>query len=298
MVISNPETSIKLKTILYLTDFSRPSEAALPFVISMARNYGSIVHVLHILTPPVLTYTTPELREQAIAADEELAQSEMQKVEAQISTVPHETSLEWGSSVWPSVQKALEQSPADMIILGTHGRTGAQKFLLGSVAEEIFRRSPVPVLTIGPGVSGGVHKNGQFRAVLLATDFGPESATAANYAISLAEENQARLILVHVVRGARQGAGSSQAVSAAEVMHQLHEIVSPEAELWCRPEPIVEYGDPAKRILHAAKTRDADLIVLGIHSATHLRDEGAHLECPTAHKVVAHSPCPVLTART
>jgi nucleotide-binding universal stress UspA family protein len=196
------------------------------------------------------------------------------------------------------VQKAIQQSHPDMIVLGTHGRTGVQKVLLGSVAEEIFRRSPVPVLTIGPAVSRGTHSDGRFRAVLFATDFGPESDDAAHYAMSLAEENQARLILLHVINSSKQNCGNSSILSAAEVMHQLHEIVPAEAELWCRPEPVVEYGDPAKMVLHAAKNRGADLIVLGVHGSTEWQGPVAPLERAIAHKVVAHSPCPVLTARS
>ena len=298
MGISDSATRIKLRKILYLTDFSQPSETALPFVLAMARNYGAFVNALHVLIPAPLTYATPKLREAAIANNEELAQAEMQKVDSQLEGLPHETSVEWGTAVWSSVQKAIQQSLPDLIVLGTHGRTGAQKLLLGSVAEEIFRRSPVPVLTIGPAVSRGTHSDGRFRAVLFATDFGPESDDAAHYAMSLAEENQARLILLHVINGPKQGYGNSRTLSAAEVMHQLHEIVPQEAELWCRPEPVVEYGDPAKMVLHAAKNRGADLIVLGVHGGADWRGPVSHLERAIAHKVVAHSPCPVLTARS
>jgi len=294
----NAGASIKLKKILYLTDFSQPSEAALPFVTAMARNYGAFVNVLHVLMPALLPYASPKLREAAVATDEELAQAEMQKVDSQLVGLPHETTVEWGTAVWSSVQKAIQQARPDMIVLGTHGRTGTQKILLGSVAEEIFRRSPVPVLTIGPAVYRGTHSDGRFRAVLFATDFGPESDAASNYAMSLAEENQARLILLHVINGPRQGNGNSNIMSAAEVMHQLHEIVPPEAELWCRPEPVVEYGDPAKMVLHAAKKRGADLIVLGVHGGANWRGPVAPLERAIAHKVVAHSQCPVLTARS
>jgi nucleotide-binding universal stress UspA family protein len=85
--------------------------------------------------------------------------------------------------------------------------------------------------------------------------------------------------------------------SVAEVLHRLLEIVTPDAELWCRPEPVVEYGEPAKAILRAAKSRGADLIILGLHGNVAARGPGARLLRSTAHGVVAHSPCPVLTAR-
>jgi len=100
------------------------------------------------------------------------------------------------------------------------------------VAEEIFRRAMVPVLTIGPSVRKGLHSGGQFRRVLFATDFTLEAQAAAPYAISLAEENQARLLLLHVMRDpdTKSNRRTSQD-SVANVLHQLCELVPEEAEL-------------------------------------------------------------------
>ena len=298
MVINGCPTRIALKKILFLTDFSGPSEAALPFLVSIARNYGAAVNALHVLTPAPLIYTTPELGDAAVAADEELAQREMQKVDSQLFGVAHETNVEWAPAIWPVVERTIADDGIDLIIVGTHGRTGAQKILLGSVAEEIFRKAGVPVLTIGPAVSRGAHNDGRFHNVLLATDFGAESQSAARYAISFAQENQARLTLLHVLHGPRRLNGNAPPQSAAEVLHNLMEIVPPEAELWCRPEAAIEYGEPAKGILHAAKTRGADLIVLGLHGTGGSQRTANRSLRATAHKVVAHSLCPVLTART
>jgi nucleotide-binding universal stress UspA family protein len=290
-------TRVSLGKILYLTDFSGASEAALPFVTSIARNYGATVNALHVLTPAPMTYTTPELGDAALAGDEEFAQAEMRKVDSQLVGVTHETSIEWSSSIWPIVERTIEEEHIDLIVVGTHGRTGAQKLLLGSVAEEIFRKSSVPVLTIGPAITGGAHANGQFRNVLFATDFQSESQAAARYAISFAQENQARLTILHVLPGPRRSDGHPAPRSVAEVLHLLMETVQPEAELRCRPEAVIEYGDPAKQILHTAKQRGADLIVLGLHtSIPHLSSGSRNLRA-TAHKIVSHSVCPVLTAR-
>lgn len=298
MVLNECPSKIALRKILYLTDFSGPSENALPFVTSIARNYEGTVNALHVLVPRPLTYNTPELGDAAVAADEEYAQSEMQKVDSELTGVAHEANVEWGAAIWPVVERNISEEHVDLIVVGTHGRTGAQKLLLGSVAEEIFRKSPIPVLTIGPGVSGGSHSDGRFRNVLLATDFGSESQGAARYAISLAQENQARLALFHVLRGPRRLNGNAPPQSAAEVLHNLMEIVGPEAELWCRPEAVIEYGEPAKAILHAAKVRGVDLIVMGLHSAVASFGGETRSLRATAHKVVAHAHCPVLTARS
>ncbi len=294
------DARISLKNVLFLTDFSEPSEAALPFVAAIAREYGAKVHALHVLipTPPPYVYATPELTVAAIEAQEEGAQAEMARVATQLAGLSHETMIERGVEVWPTLQRAMKNCSADLIILGTHGRTGAKKFLLGSVAEEIFRRSSVPVLTIGPHVQAGVRGDAQFRRVLFATDFTPESLAAAPYAISLAQENQARLLLLHVVRDHEQRKEEALGdFSVADIMHKLNELVPNEAELWCHPETVVEFGDTAERILEAAKERGAGLIVLGVRGAAGHLGAATHLERSTAHKVVAHAACPVLTVR-
>ena len=289
---------LTLKNILLLTDFSEPSELAVPFAIAIAREYESKVHAMHVLTPVPLAYATPESAAAAIEGLEEGAQAGMQRLDAQLVGVPHETMIVRGESVWSSVEEALGGCEIDLAILGTHGRTGAMKLLLGSVAEEIFRRARVPVLTIGPSVRKGFHSGGQFRRVLFATDFTPEAKAAAPYAISMAQENQARLVLLHVMRDPDlKTTKRTPQDSVANAMHQLYEIVPPEAELWCRPEPTVRYGHPAERILEAANELEADLIVLGVRDAAGHLGVTTHLERTTAHKVVARATCPVLTVR-
>jgi nucleotide-binding universal stress UspA family protein len=289
---------ISLKNILFLTDFSEPSEAALPFAISIARAYGAKVHGFHVLLPTPSVYMTPELTVTAIEAEEENAQANLERLESQLAGVQHESSVERGIGVWPSVERAIKDSHIDLVVLGTHGRTGARKLLLGSVAEEIFRRSTIPVLTIGPGVHTQAHNDARFRCVLFATDFSPHSLAAWPYAVSLAQENQARLVLLHVVsEGKISGAEMLGEVPKGSPLSRLNALLPKEAELWCRPEAAVEYGDPAARILEEAKNRGADLIVLGVRDASGHIGAATHLGRTTAHKVVAHAPCPVLTVR-
>ncbi|MGA8982302.1 MAG: universal stress protein [Candidatus Acidiferrales bacterium] len=300
MAATETKAAVKVKNILYLTDFSEPSEAALPFATTLGRGYGAKVHALHLLLPAAYTYTTPGLTTLAIEAEEENAQAEMQKVESRLAGLEHRTLVERGIEIWPSVQRAVEDDDVDLIVLGTHGRTGAEKLLLGSVAEEIFRRSPVPVLTIGPGVRSSVHTGGRFRRVLFATDFTPESLAGAPYAVTFAQENQARLLLLLVMRkpgSANEGDKHLFDMTVAEAMHRLYEIVPKDARLDLPPEVAVEYGEPAERIVEFAKQRGADLIVMGVRSAAGRIGAATHLERAIAHKVVAHAPCPVLTVR-
>jgi nucleotide-binding universal stress UspA family protein len=291
---------VNFKSILYLTDFSQPSEAALPFALAVARGFGAKIHALNVLIPPGYVYTTPDLTAMALAAEEETATAEMKKVEKQLAGLPHDVLVERATEIWEPVKHAIAENNIDLVVLGTHGRTGAQRYFLGSVAEEIFRCSPVPVLTIGPAVRATTPNASGFRRILFATDFSPEAAVAALYAISLAKKHDARLILVHVmpkVRAADSPDASRAAISIAEAMHRLYEIPTKDPALNGPPELAIEYGDPAERIVEAAKLRDADIIVLGIRAAAGVPGAATHLERPIAHKVVVHAPCPVLAIR-
>ena len=294
---------ISIKNILFLTDFSGPSEAALPFVTSLARGYSARVYGLHVVTPDPNICGAPAKRAiAAIEMDEQLAKA---RLESQLAGLEHETIVDWSIDLWDAVQKTIEENHIDLIVMGTHGRTGVDKLLMGSVAEEIFRRSPVPVLTIGPDVRSSVHGGGRFHRVLFATDFTEASSGAAPYAISLSQENNARLVLLHVMR-IPQGRNDKERpekeqrrfeLSVAEAIHHLYETVPKDAQMQFPPESLVEYGDPADRILEVARERSSDLIVLGIRDAASRIGPATHLERATAHKVVSHAQCPVLTVR-
>lgn len=299
MTTATSGVQIELKDLLYLTDFSEPSEAALPFAATIASRYGARIHALHVVLPVPYLFTAPETIADSIAAEEEAVEDDMQRLDSRLDGLPHETIIKRGPSLWCAVEDTIKATRADVIVLGTHGRTGAQKFLLGSVAEEIFRRSPIPVLTIGPQVRRGVHDVVHFHRILLATDFSSRSAAAAPYALSLAQENQAQLLLVHVIRLRDPGCGDrSYALSVAEAIQNLYDLVPDDVDLPCPAEISVEHGDPGKRIVEVAEERNADLIVLGVGDAAGRLGAATHLGRSTAHNVVARAACPVLTVRS
>jgi len=296
-------SQISLKNILFLTDFSEPSEAALPFATSIARGYGARVFALHVFTPDSPVCHMPS--KVAIAAIETGEQHAKARIESHLAGLEHETIVEWNVGVWEAVQRAIEANHIDLIVMGTHGRTGAEKFFMGSVSEEIFRRSPVPVLTIGPHVRSSVHGGGRFHRILFPTDFTDASSAATPYAVSLAQENKSKLTLLHVMRTPQELNDKARndyewkrfEPSVAEAIHRLYETVLKDAELHFPPQSLVEYGNPAERILEVAKERSSDLIVLGVRDASGHIGAATHLERATAHKVVAHALCPVLTVR-
>jgi nucleotide-binding universal stress UspA family protein len=289
---------VELNNVLFLTDFSWASDWALPFVREIAQEYGAKVTALHVAVPDALAYMTPDSTAAAIALQHDSALSEMKRVEAKLDGIAHQTKVIAAKSVWSAVEVLLRQEHVDLVVVGTHGRTGLPKLLLGSTAEEIFRCSPVAVITVGPAARVDVQKGAHWQRVLFATDFSPESLAAAAHAISFAEENYAQLTLVHVIEmaGARKEAKQA-GLSVAEAMHRLHELVPAEAELWCRPETGVEHGEPAGRILALAEEKKADLIVLGVRNRNHVMVT-SHLVNSIPHTIVVHASCPVLTVRS
>ena len=297
MKAATATTRVNFHNVLFLTDFSEPSEAAVPFLTAVARAYGSRTFVLNVLLPDPLLYSTPTAINLVEEAQRDTAKAAMQQVAAQLSGLPYETHVEWGPEVWPIAEEAIRSHGIDLVVVGTHGRTGTEKLLLGSVAEEIFRRSPVPVLTVGPNVSKGMHSGGRFHCVLFATDFSAHSLGALPYALSLAQENQARLILLHVLQHNGLNAPSLSQTAIAAAFSKLKELIPEGTDNWCRPETLVESGEPASRILEIGKEHGADLIVLGVRNSAEHLGSAIRLGRATAHKVVVDAPCPVLTVR-
>lgn len=293
--LTSSRTSIQ--NILFLTDFSDSSEAALPFAVAIARGSRATIHALHVLLPEAITYATPETVALALDAQDENARLEMDRMDGQLAGTAHEVSVVRSVGVWEAVEEAIRSTAADLLVIGTHGRTGAQKLLFGSVAESIFRQSHVPVLTIGPGVRGGMHSAGRFRTVLYATDFTAHSLAAAPYAISLAQENEARLILFHAAKEPDGGADLQASAAFEYATRQLEKIGAQDHGRWIRRTVTLGESEPAEKILEAARENHADLIVLGVRNVGNHPGTATHLGRAVAHKVVARANCPVLTVR-
>jgi nucleotide-binding universal stress UspA family protein len=287
------QTAIKTVTfdnILFATDFSKQSNVALPFALSIAHKYGSKMIAAHVLAPPPLR-NFPTIEVQALAAQAlREAHDSTQELGRKLGAIPHETLLRKGE-IWDELSCLAKEKNIDLIVLGTHGRAGVSKLMMGSVAERIFRQSKCPVLTVGPNVSAEPKSVADIHTILCPIDFTAESLAAFPYAVSLAQENQARLYLMHVVPN------PIQHDEEAALISRLKALVPPEASLWCEPKAFVEYGDAAEKILEEAEEMGVDLIVLGIRPVSTLAGTRTHLGTATAYKVVSHAICPALSVR-
>jgi len=296
MKTATARTAVRFRNILFATDFSPAAAQAIPYVLKIAKHYDADLVALHV-QPPLLNPTLPP-RGWASEVEAAKAQNHQHREELLCAFEGIRTLvlIEEGD-IQSRLNAAIERNNTDLLVIGTRGRTGIGKLLLGSVAEEIFRTVSCPVLTAGPRCDPSRGGGRQFREILYATDFSPESQGAAAYALSLAQEFQSRLILLHVIPQQKPGDLVSAADFTASSEKLLRKIVPPEAEAWCRPEYFVERGDPAEKILEFANLRESDLIVLGVRPEKRVPGAATHLQTATAHKVVSHATCPVLTVR-
>jgi nucleotide-binding universal stress UspA family protein len=296
------------KNILFATDFSATSEAALPYATAICRHFGSTLHAVHVLSDANVLMVTGGVDYVGIGTIYEDAHTDakekLDQMVARSEDIPSRIYIRHGQ-VWANLAGIVDENNVGLIVVGTHGRTGFGKLLLGSVAEEILRHAPCPVLTVGPKVAGRAKLPAsrnrdlapvelEVRQVVYATDFGPGSDADAALAVALADEFRAQLTLIHVIESYKQL--HSRPGPIEEGLRRLRELIPESAGLHYAPETLLEFGDPAERILKEAADRETDLLVLGARPARE-RTGTTHLPWSTAHQVIAHATCPVLTIR-
>ena len=287
---------IQLKSILFLTDFSEPAKRAGKYAAALAKTYGARLNVLHVFLPTT-NANAPVASWYGVEEATRLRSEEYKKeLRAEFQTLNPNIIIREGL-LWPEVTATVKKENIDLIVVGTHGRTGVKQFFLGSVAEEIFRSAECPVLTVGPAISSTEEPPSQFSRILYPTDFGEGTKMATAYALSLAQEHQAYVTLLHVIAEPKTGEFvEPHDVSAADEA-ELRKLIPVEAEKWCVPEVLVERGRPAEKILDVAARRRAQLIVMGVRKQSGFPGAATHLPISVAHEVVSKAHCPVLTVR-
>ena len=289
-------TRIKLQNILFATDFSPSAHAVLSHALDLARHYSARLYTVNVLSHmPFVEVAQPDPEQIKLLADQQL--SALMRSQS-LKDVEHKELIEQGE-IPEVISKLVRKHGIDLIVVGTGGREGLGKLLLGSVAEEIFRHAECPVLTVGPHATRW-EIDGNLQHILFATDFGPESLQGLPYAISLAEENRARLTLLHVapepgIALPEPEPGTMPVLDPTEVAtateNQLRALIPEGAHLWHDPAYMVQFGSPAEMIVRTAG-QTVDMIVLGVKRPGVLTK---HLSQGVAYKVVCEAPCPVLS---
>ena len=221
-------SEIALNNILYLTDFSDCAEAALPVATTIAREFGAKIYAMHVLLPDVYTFLAPEFGQVVITGLEQTAETKMRKIGSRLSGVPHETTIERGSQIWPTLERELQRNNIDPGDLGDTRAHGCSKVSFRLCRRRDLETSQVPVLTIGPEVTPRAAE--RFNCVLFATDFTVQSLAGLPYAVSMARECRAHLVLLHVIRQFKQEEILGE-LSAADAIYHLSQIVPRDAGL-------------------------------------------------------------------
>jgi nucleotide-binding universal stress UspA family protein len=296
MATTKAQLHVGFRNILYATDFSPMAEVAAGYATEVARRYGSKVFAVHVRPLDSYGMAPPESWPALKEASEYQAKEQAAHLSRLFHGVEHQAIVDQGG-VWETLSDLIADEHIDLVVMGTHGRQGLGKILLGSVTESVLRRAPCPVLTIGPYVEVDPERATQMKRILFATDFSTASQAAAPYAVSLAQENQAHLDILHVIEKRKIG----ELVAAPELIEGavggMRALLPSDAELWCEPAFLVEEGSVADQVLKAARERHADAIVIGVRRLEGVFDTSDHVPWHTAHKIICGAPCPVLTIR-
>ncbi len=285
---------VGIRNVLIATDFSRCSNAAFHYGLQLSKSYDATAHIVFVLPNDPYLLAGPE----AYVAAREAARRDLEELEREIKCKPGAIPYDnyhlflLDGDVADSILTFTRQKKIDLIVLGTHGRGVLPKALLGSVAERIFRHSPVPVMTMGPAVCHGA-KAYEPHTIVVAADFTPASRRAVHFAATLAREHRSKLTLAHVLDPKHSQPGAARAAVHQVAENRLKEMLGPDIDGvdWSvRIKP----GGITPTILQIAQEEAADILVLGVRASSGVLDR---LVIPHAYEIVCGSPCPVLTLR-
>ena len=282
---------VSLKNILIPTDFSPAARAAFPFARALAQTYGSTILVAHAVTSglhrQIVADHVPD--EDALGWQDARLKLQGFQHDPGLAGISCKTLLGCGN-VGEVIPDMIEAHKVDLVVLGTRGRRGVSKIILGSEAEKIYRAAPCPVLLIGPKAESA--SAWKLRRMLCPIDTAGDPAPALHYALSLAQEHQAKFILMQTIPLVPW---QHQEDVERQSRRALEALIPGPCQDWCSPECVVRWEYPPEAILLEAEERQVDLIVMSVHRSR--ANSWSHLPCPVAAEVISQARSPVLTIR-
>lgn len=277
---------MQVKRILVPTDLSEFGALALRYAEELSAVFGAHVTVMHAMEPPFAAIAA-ELPLADLRTSEELKKEAEQKLRAFVIAHSREAAATevLVAEGYPAtaILETAREIEASLIVLGTHGRRGWRRALLGSVAERVLRESTIPVLTVAPLAQAS--KEPRLKLILCPVNFSLIGHKALEEASALAAATGAELIVLHV----------SEAKSAPpieKVQQELDAWVAPAMRSHCRYSQIITHGNAAQRVLDIADEMRADLLVIG---AQHRLFADGTVIGTTSERVVRFARTPVLT---
>lgn len=283
-----------------LSDFSYP---AIVYGIALAREFQAALTVCHVVDLPAPTmygeaYLEPK---DHLERSESYARERIQEIMAG-QNVRWEAVIAVGNAADEMARIAREQE-ADVAVAATRGRSGLKRLLIGSVTERLIRTLPCPLLVVrGQPEPLALPLDGElrFKRILAGCDFSPDSDLAAGHALSLAQEFQTELHLVHVIEPPTYlDLMKTSETLESEIRNDIRQLlvdkleaqVSEEARHWCSPKTALLEGRPEDELIRYADTSGIDLIVVGVRG--HGLIDSLFIGS-TTDRIVRHAPCPVL----
>ena len=298
---------VQMKNILCATDFSDFSNHTIPYGVALAKEFDARLYICHVI----------DLSSIAIYGEFQLnpvdQQNRIRKQAAeQLDQIIGEQPVKWEPLITvghtaDEVSRLAEEKEIDLVIAATRGRSGLKRLILGSVTERLMRVLSCPLLVVHSPEHEFVNPVSQeisLNKILVGCDFSPDSDLAFQHALSLAQEFEADLHLVHVI----EPSVSSELLKpdktlSAEIQRGLHQrfteklitMIPEEARNWCTPETRILEGQPYEALVRYAETNAMDMIVLGVRGHGLVK---TLLLGSTTDRVVRHTACPVLSVST
>lgn len=299
---------VEFRNILCPIDLSDASIRPLAYAAAFARWYDARLTVLHV----VPTFDPMQVRSGALEDPvrivypmprEEILGDLRRALDAAGAGAADVTlAAEAGDPVQTIVDHAV-RTAADLLVMGTHGRSGFDRLLLGSVTEKVLRKAPCPILTVPPHAPPSAPEEVVFKRILCPMDFSASALQAFGFAVDLARQGNGSVTVLHVIEWLAEEEPRAHAHFnvpeyrqhlVADAHERLQALLAKEPRTRCETEDVVVIGRAHREILAMAAAREADLVVMGAQGRSGM---ALALFGSTTQQVVRAATCPVLTVR-
>jgi nucleotide-binding universal stress UspA family protein len=278
------------KFILCPTDFSEPATLALHYGKYLADCFEARLVVLYadpFSPPPYFTAGQLEDVARTIEKFKRAAHEYLTRyVKEHIGNSFRVERVVVENQTVPAILLTAEEKKVDMIVMGTHGRSGINRLVLGSITEKILHETNRPVLTVREKKGGAEPSRVSVQQVLCPINYTEVAFKALEHAVTISKCFGAELLALHVIES------QSTDIKEKDEHSRLCAWIPDDIRSRCSLREIVRRGDAAEQIVDAASSAGCDIIVLG---AQHKRFHDTTVLGTTTLKVTRHASCPVLT---
>ena len=294
-VIGN-EIGLTLDQIMVATDFTPVSETATSYASALARHCAAKLTVVNIVDLSISAQSEKAVVDVPIDRMRHDSAENVQRVVCDLAAdgiKAQGKSLE-GHNPGSELLRLSEYMKADLLVVGTHSKSGLEKMILGSFAEGIIHHAHCPVFAVGPHVKPPAEGGLRFGTIVFATDFHHSSVEKAAIALTFAKDSSAKIYMCHILAHMPHDLTDSLDLQF-KAEKDLSRLIPATAFEWCDPGCLVDYGDVPEHVLGLAQKVNADLIVLGARRSPTWR---THLTQGTVGQILSKSTCPVMTICT